>query len=106
MCAKGRLAILPALRRKDYKTAFAGMREHRGYAELVGKTTGELNPASDPAARTPMFLLPEGCAVSVTVSAPRAPAELRNVTPLELPDKSEGSAAHELIAPNAETETV
>jgi pyrimidine deaminase RibD-like protein len=43
---KGRLAILHALKRKDYKTAFAGMREHRGYMNTIGKITGELSPAS------------------------------------------------------------
>jgi len=89
MCGKGRLAILQALRRKDYKTAFAGMREHRGYMEVIGKVTGELNPAADPTGRQPMFMLPAGTTVSVTVSAPPAPAELRNVTPLELPENTE-----------------
>jgi len=71
------------------KTAFAGVREHRGYMETIGKITGELNPVADPAHRQPMFILPAGTTVSVTVSAPPAPAELRNVTPLELPENTE-----------------
>lgn len=68
MCGKGRVAILQALKRKDYKTAFAGMREHRGYMETIGKVTGELNPAAGHAAQQPMFILPAGAMVNVTIN--------------------------------------
>jgi len=88
MVGRSRLAILQALKRKDYKVAFAGMREHRGYTEIVGRINGELNPGSGGGEHRPMFILPEGTSVSVVVTASPAPAELRDVTPLELPENT------------------
>jgi len=74
MSSASRLAILQALSRKDYRTAFQGMREHRGYVEMIGKATGELFPERGAPDRVPMFILPPGTHVnfSATVAQPRA----------------------------------
>lgn len=71
MASKGRSAVLLALKRRDYRTAFAGMREIRGFLEIMGKISGELGPSYDSNPRVPMFQLPPGTTVSVTINQNR-----------------------------------
>jgi hypothetical protein len=68
MCSHARREILDALQAKDRKTAAILMREHRSYMEVLGKVRGELSPEASAAQHRPMFLLPAGAMVSVTVN--------------------------------------
>ena len=98
ICGRSRQSILQALKRKDYKTAFAGIREHRGYMETIGKISAELNPAAGPSDYRPMFQLPAGANIAVMLrqgNANEAKPEIRDVTPQAI-----GPAT-----PNNETET-
>lgn len=68
MASVGRQAILLALKRKDTRTAFAGMRELRGFLELMGKISGELSPQPDPRLYGPMFIFSPGMHIDVAVN--------------------------------------
>jgi hypothetical protein len=98
MCGKGRLAILQALKRKDYKTAFAGMREHHGYMETIGKITGEFSPPPGATERRPMFVLPANARIALIVDQPNAIEEgMRDVTPEKNPTtRRKQRVAHQL----------
>ena len=64
MFRRTRKAVIEAFKRKDYRIAFGGLREARGYLELIAKMSGEFD--AEPSARIhrPMFILPEGSHVS------------------------------------------
>jgi len=76
---ESRRAILDALKRRDFRLAFSGMREARGFLELIGRTTGELSPERAAVPTQPLFSLLPGTMISVTVSQPRE--NVINVTP-------------------------
>src|SRR4029450_3692814 len=42
MFRRSRKVVIEAFKRKDYKIAFMGLREARGYLELIAKMSGEL----------------------------------------------------------------
>ena len=62
-----------AIRRNDNKEAIAAAREVRGAYEVLGKATGEFQPMFGPAEHRPLFVLPEGARISVTVNQPCLP---------------------------------
>lgn len=68
MISKLRRAITLAEKRKDTKVMFAGAREYRGFLDILGEITGELKAPSRPVANMPMFQLPPGTTVNVTIN--------------------------------------
>ena len=53
--------------RGDHRTALMAIREARSTLELLGKITGELTPQLPDRPRVPMFILPPGTHVAVTL---------------------------------------
>ena len=92
MYRRSRKAVIEAFKRKDYKVAFMGLREARGYLELIAKMNGELNGGEASRPPVPMFLLPENARISVAPNQPMLPAgdqpPMRNVTPERNPSKT------------------
>jgi len=81
MYRRSRKAVIEAFKRKDYKVAFMGLREARGYLELIAKMNGELTAAEASRPPVPMFVLPEGAKIAVTVNRQDSQPPMRNVTP-------------------------
>ncbi len=90
MFRRSRKAVIEAFKRKDYKIAFMGLREARGYLELIAKMNGELNAAESERTYQPMFVLHGdmqidfGGHIRPAVTMNQQP-EIRDITPQELP---------------------
>ena len=70
--AQGILSAAEA--RGEHRTALMAIRETRGVLELLGRITGELNPPPAESERAPLFNLPPGTQVKITVDS-RPPIE-------------------------------
>jgi len=89
MFRRSRKAVIEAFKSKDYRIAFIGLREARGYLELIAKLTGESDRAERPREYGPMFVFQGSCGIdfggrlAVTANQQRNRLEGRNVTPTE-----------------------
>jgi hypothetical protein len=92
MFRRSRKVVIEAFKRKDYKIAFMGLREARGYLELIAKMSGELLAPETSRPHQPMFILPAGAHINVGFPINQQPQiEQRNITPKELPPVAENS---------------